>query len=274
MDTVGSGLRACRVCVGGTSQRSAMTPRSMRKPSSVEQTAELPISYPIRWKPGHVIREIAVTKPLLASWDASHLPSQQRLQSYLAGLADEADLDSLPPDGLFLELVVGVERSEHLERGHDLENYLTPLAAHFGPNRFVHARAVKCLHTGSMLRIGAAIIADELDSSWQRLAVDAGTGTSQKRWKEGIRDALLASGERTLPPGPIAVDLAWRCGAHRNWVNLWKPTGDAMGPLLGEPQPSNPFNPADDRIVELTLHRELTENLGHYVHVGIGWQSR
>lgn len=53
---------------------------------------------------------------------------------------------------------------------------------------------------------------------------------------------------------------------------LWKPTGDAMGPVLGEPDPRNPYNVADDRIVDLTLHRQIDKSIGHDIHVGLGWR--
>jgi hypothetical protein len=71
----------------------------------------------------------------------------------------------------------------------------------------------------------------------------------------------------------MAVQLAWRCPARRNWVSFWKPTGDAMGPVLGEPDSRNPFNPADDRIVALHLHRCIDESAGNGVRVGMWWRS-
>jgi len=59
----------------------------------------------------------------------------------------------------------------------------------------------------------------------------------------------------------------------RNWVNLWKPTGDAMGPVLGE-NPSRRFNPDDDRIVSLGLHLNLDREAGYAVDVGMWWRSQ
>jgi hypothetical protein len=46
-----------------------------------------------------------------------------------------------------------------------------------------------------------------------------------------------------------------------------------MGPVLGEPYPKNPFNPADDRITELHLHVARDDTLGHDVDVGMWWKS-
>jgi len=66
--------------------------------------------------------------------------------------------------------------------------------------------------------------------------------------------------------------LAWRCSATRNWVWLWKPTGDAMGPVLGEPDACHPFNPNDDRIVALALHLNADPATGHEVDVAMWWR--
>jgi hypothetical protein len=42
-----------------------------------------------------------------------------------------------------------------------------------------------------------------------------------------------------------------------------------MGPVLGEPDPRNPFNVADDRIVELLLHRDVDSGVGRPGHIGL-----
>jgi hypothetical protein len=46
-----------------------------------------------------------------------------------------------------------------------------------------------------------------------------------------------------------------------------------MGPVLGEPDPRNPFNPNDDRIVDLDMHLTLEPSLGHDVVVGMWWRN-
>jgi hypothetical protein len=105
------------------------------------------------------------------------------------------------------------------------------------------------------------------------MAFDAGSGATLPRWKAALRSHLLANTVKELPAGPVAVDLGWRCSSERNWVALWKPTGDAMGPVLGEPDPRNSYNVSDDRIVTLTLHRDVDHSLGHGIHVGFAWRS-
>ncbi len=45
-----------------------------------------------------------------------------------------------------------------------------------------------------------------------------------------------------------------------------------MGPVLGEPDPDNPFNPNDDRIVVLGLHLDSNDSMGHGVDVALWWR--
>jgi hypothetical protein len=56
---------------------------------------------------------------------------------------------------------------------------------------------------------------------------------------------------------------------RRNWINLWKPAGDALGPLLGEPDPRNAYNPADGRITNLALHLASDHALGNDVRIAV-----
>lgn len=232
----------------------------------------LSVDPPRRWTAGAELVRIDDIRPLLASWDAAASPSQIRLKAYLRDLADRVEMASLPAIGLYLDLTVDVEREERLLRHYDLENYLTPIATQLGPNRFSFARAVKRLGGGSSLTIGVAQEdARSLEALWRAIAFDAGNGAGQKAWKEAIRAGLANMDLAPLPAGAAVVDLAWRCDQRRNWVTLWKPTGDAMGPILGEPDARNPFNVADDRIVELRLHRDIDQGVGNKVHVGIAW---
>lgn len=157
-----------------------------------------------------------------------------------------------------------------LERHYDLENYLTPVVAHLGAAQFTFASAVKRVGGGSKVQVGiAALSAGQAWDGWEHFSCAAGAGAQEPRWKKGLHDALAAANPWPLPPGPVAVQLAWRCSSARNWVWLWKPTGDAMGPVLGEPRP---FNPNDDRIVDLQLHRTVHDAIGHKVDVGMWWR--
>ncbi len=196
------------------------------------------------------------------------------MRAYLLGLRELLLMDDIPEgEQLYLDLVVDVLDPSRLLRHHDLENYLTPIVSHLGWRRFVMVRAIKRVGGGSEVSIGRAEPAVEsLADSWVQAVVDAGSGSTQKAWKERIRLALTRV-HTQLPPGPVEVDLTWRCSPTRNWVMLWKPTGDAMGPVLGEPDVRNPYNVSDDRIVALTLHRQIDDSIGHGIHVGLAWRS-
>jgi hypothetical protein len=161
------------------------------------------------------------------------------------------------PDGIrfFLHMDIDVREPARLLRHHDLENYLTPVVYRLGSERFTYVSAKKQVGGSSRLRIGLAHPLPEIPEAetWGHFSYCAGSGVQTKGWKANLRAALAASEPLPLPPGPVEVHLAWRCSPRRNWVWLWKPTGDAMGPVLTEPDPRNPFNPNDDRIVSLGL---------------------
>ncbi|MEO6398080.1 MAG: hypothetical protein ABIP13_06395 [Tepidiformaceae bacterium] len=229
---------------------------------------------PKRFRPGEILRRVDGITPLLASWDSATKPSQQRLKAYLDTLQGGLGLENHADSGLYIDLVVDVGLAARLSRHYDLENYLTPVAHRLGWGRFVFARAVKRVGGGSSITIGvAAEDPAPLPERWTSLAFKAGAGASHSAWKQGIRAALMAANVVQMGPGPVAVGLAWRCAPAKNWVALWKPTGDAMGPVLGEPDPHNCFNVADDRIVELLLHRDVDSSMGQDIDVGMAWRS-
>jgi hypothetical protein len=98
-------------------------------------------------------------------------------------------------------------------------------------------------------------------------------GAHEKPWKERVRTALEAAGAEIMPAGPVELRVAWRCSPQRNWVWLWKPTIDAMSPILGQSDLENPYNPSDDRILRLCLHVFYDESMKHAVDVAIWWRS-
>lgn len=275
-DTVGGELSPCGRCMSAENRpaRPARHPTRTIVPAATDEpAAELlaPGRYPQRWEPGEVYAELPLEKPLLASWESKTNPAQIRLQRYLDEIEDAIQDAGLPATGCFIDLHVDVEMPQRLERHYDLENYLTPIAGRLGHHRLVFARATKYVGGGSHLIVGRATKAAPLDGSWQTAVVDAGPGAGSRAWQARIRNSLVASGVNVLPPGPVSVDIAFRCRESRNWVNLWKPAGDGMGPVLGEPVASNPFHPADDRIVQIQFHRETDASAGNAVHVGMGW---
>ena len=227
------------------------------------------------WQAGEVEVQATDISPLLESWEKSTHHAQVRLQSYLDDLL--VRLSPLPDDGpLFLHLDVDVQEPRRLSRGYDLENYLTPLfgARRLPSRRFFLVSARKYVGGGSRIVCGRAIpAAPSAQDDWTGITIDAGRGPSEKAWKERLRAELESSGTAALSPGPARVRLAWRCGAGRSWCNLWKPTGDAMGPVLGVSDPTRPYHLDDDRIVDLELHRNVDDALGHDIVVGMWWRS-
>jgi hypothetical protein len=123
------------------------------------------------------------------------------------------------------------------------------------------------------VRIGTAIPAKEYPCGpWKQFGTRCVGSATTRSWKQQIADALVAAGVTQEAPGPLAMHMAWRVSARRNWMNLWKPTGDALGPILGVPHPGHPFSPNDDRITELELHLTKARDIGNEVDVGIWWR--
>lgn len=227
------------------------------------------------WETGDVERLVEGITPLLASWESKADPAQVRLQAYLDSVL--AQLLPLPDaEPLFLHLDVDVGDPLKLLRHYDLENYLTPFfgSGRLPSRRFVLVSARKYVGGGSSLKIGRAIPRERPDEDgWTSFSTNAGRGASEKGWKTRIVDALSSSGLPPVAPGGAKVRLAWRCATGRNWTSLWKPTGDAMGPVLGMPDAKKPFQLSDDRIVDLEFHRNDDDALGHDVVVGMWWRG-
>lgn len=224
------------------------------------------------WKLADPLPSVSDFEPLLASWERSTHPAQVRLRSYLDDLARR--VHPLPAGGLALHLDVDVREAVRLTRHYDLENYLTPLVTRLDGRRFVHVSSHKRVGGGPSLQIGQAKVVPppSRTEGWHQFSWAAGSGVQTRQWKERLRDALAKANPAPLPPGPVEVQLAWRCSPARNWVSLWKPTGDAMGPVLGSSDAQHPFNPADDRIVRLHFHLVVDASLGHQVHVAMWWR--
>lgn len=225
------------------------------------------------WKCSETVRRVENITPQLASWNAKTHPDQVRIGAYLADIVSRT---GVLPDGnqLCLRLKVDVGHASRLTHHHDLENYLTPLFGTqcFDPRRFVFVSAAKRVGGGSSLSIGhAEATAIDLEG-WKDFSAAAGHGAGTKQWKEQLRTKLAAQVPQPLHDGPVDVQIAWRCSPNRCWSSLWKPTGDAMGPVLGEPYPTKPFHPNDGRIVSVGFHLLRDASLGHNVDVAMWWR--
>jgi hypothetical protein len=231
---------------------------------------------PILWEPETTLYTISDINPQLASWDKNTHPSQLRLQAYRQPIMDE--LIPLLPDNepLFLHLDVDVGKPEHLLKHHDLENYLTPLfgVKHLNAARFFLVTARKFVGGGSNIEVGVARPAPaNVPLGWDHFVYTAHGSVQSKPWKENLRNALAATNPLPLTASAVEVQIAWKCSPKRNWVMLWKPTGDCMGPILGEENPLRPFAPNDDRIISLHFHRGIDNGIDNDVHIHMWWRA-
>jgi hypothetical protein len=187
-------------------------------------------------------------------------PDQVGLREYLKYVAD---LISSPAGELALRLDVGLPSDLKLLDQRDLDNFLLPLATHLG-GTITSFWATKSHQVPSLLRIESAHQANTPE-------VHAGLTTTaagdSKKYKEQVRDAV--AGLDTLEDGPVSLEIAFVVGPKRNWLNLWKPTIDALGPILGNSHPNKPWHPCDGRIVRLGLHNRVDPQLGYQVRIAV-----
>ncbi|MEW6282919.1 MAG: hypothetical protein AB1758_30180 [Candidatus Eremiobacterota bacterium] len=95
-------------------------------------------------------------------------------------------------------------------------------------------------------------------------------GPAASRWREDLRACL--EDQECLGEGPVHLVMSWRCQSLQNWVELWRPTGDALGPVLGVRH--HPMRPRLDRVDCLELNLSLDDRLGMAVDVGLWWGLR
>ena len=207
-------------------------------------------------------------KPQLASWDRAGHPSQVKLARFLAHVDAIAGPVLARVSGqVAAELIVGFSDGVCLtDGGHDLDNYLFPVAQRLGPQR-VAAVFGRKIHGPSSLAVGLAQ-PDTAGATGQFSARMTGS-YERRQWKQQLHDRLAAQAA-TIDPGPVGLTIALTTGPGRNWASLWKPLIDAFGPVLGE-DPARPFHPHDDRIVSLGLHHTIDTGIAHDVIIDAWW---
>jgi hypothetical protein len=168
-----------------------------------------------------------------------------------------------------LRLDVGLPGSAALLSQRDLDNYLLPLAARLsraGGSAFACVWGTKHHAGTSLVRIERAVpAATAPPGSCYAVRTSAPGGSAA--YKEQIRAQL--TGARPVAPGPVRMQLCFTVGATRNWLNLWKPTIDAMGQILGHAPTAGPWSPLDGRIVDLGLHRRMNPSIGNDIIIAI-----
>ncbi|WP_422748882.1 hypothetical protein ACN27E_10635 [Mycobacterium sp. WMMD1722] len=223
----------------------------------------------MRWyeRPENAAAQLAVA-PQLDSWDGAGNQSQVRLSAFLAD-AEAATAASRISGPWTLRLDVGLEPHLNLLNKRDLDNYAKPLASRLSDGQLVSVWCTKRTGAQSYVRIEAA--REVLAPPTEVLQVTTTASWDGPGAKEQIRTALAAVKE--LPDGPVKLELAFTVGPSRNWINLWKPTIDSLGALLGHEHPFREWNPRDGRITELGLHLHVDSILSYEVIIGIAAES-
>jgi hypothetical protein len=209
-------------------------------------------------------------KPQLASWNRAGHPSQVKLRRFLAHVDAIAGPVLASVSGrVVAELIVGFSDGVSLiDGGHDLDNYLFPVAQRLGPER-VAAIFGRKIHGPSSLAVGPA--QPDTGRATAHFSARIAGSYERKQWKQQLHDRLAAKAA-TIDPGPAGLNIALTTAPGRNWATLWKPVIDAFGPVLGE-DPIQPFHPHDDRIVSLGLHHTIDTSIAHDVIIDAWWTS-
>ncbi|MFI0366489.1 hypothetical protein ACH35V_01335 [Actinomadura sp. 1N219] len=210
-------------------------------------------------------KELGV-RPQLASWDAAGSSSQVRLEEFLSEAVKVCDPQFGRLAGLAaLRLDVGLPETTPLLDQHDLDNYLFPLVTRLSRSgrTFVSVWGTKRHSSASHLAVVAAVPASP-DTAWPhvfdvRTTASAGTAAFKEQIDEQLARAL------PLPDGPLRLHIGFVVGPRRQWPNLWKPTIDALGKVLGRTAPDRPWHPRDGRIVQLGLSTRTDPSLGNNV---------
>ena len=207
-------------------------------------------------------------KPQLASWERAAHPSQVKLRRFLAHVDAIAEPALARVSGrVAAELIVGFGDGVSLiDAGHDLDNYLFPVAQRLGPGR-VAAIFGRKIHGPSSLAVGPA--RPDTAGATPQFSVRMTGSYERREWKQQLHDRLAVQAA-TIDPGPAGLAIALTTGPGRSWTSLWKPLIDTFGPVLGE-DPTRPFHPHDDRIVSLGLHHTIDSAIAHDVIIDAWW---
>ena len=207
-------------------------------------------------------------KPQLASRDRAGHPSQVKLARFLAHVDAIAGPVLATVSGrIAAELIVGFSDGVSLtDGGHDLDNYLFPVAQRLGPERLAAIFGRK-IHGPSSLAVGPA--RPDTAGATPQFSTRMAGSCERAVWKQQLRDRLAVQAA-AIDPGPVRLTIALTTGPGRNWASLCKPLIDAFGPVLGE-DPARPFHPHHDRIVSLALHHTTGTGIAHDVIIDAWW---
>lgn len=168
-----------------------------------------------------------------------------------------------------LRLDVGLPSSIALLGEHDLDNYLFPLVTRLGKRpglSVVSVWATKQYAAESYIGAAPAVAVQAPSDGFGR---QVRTTASASTTAYNVETANQLGDAAPLPRGPVALQLAFAVGTRRNWLNLWKPSIDALDRLLGRTIATRLWHPQDGRITELALHRTIDESLGNDVIINV-----
>jgi hypothetical protein len=159
-----------------------------------------------------------------------------------------------------LRLDVGLPEGSDIIKQADLDNYALPLAARLHSEDLVSVWCTKRRAETSRVLVTSA---QEMPAPGMTHPVRTTASAESKAYKEQVRAAVAGATE--IPAGPVQLQISFRVGPRRNWRNLWKPTIDALDPLLGRTNPERDWHPQDGRVTDLGLHVDVDDELGHDV---------
>jgi hypothetical protein len=227
------------------------------------------------WEPGKALCVVEGFTPLPAQREGGDRAAQARLAEYLTRLTGRVLPLPTSPLPLYLHLHVQVPREANVLHGFVLENFLSPLfgVRWLGGAQFSLVIGTKGTGSPSRLAIGLASTASASSKEAAGCKATPMEAPGSQEWIEQLRRALSRAGSVPLPEGPVHLRVQLRCSPDRDWVALWKPAGDAMGPILGYDHLRNPYRPRDDRLTRLEFHRQTDGRLGNTIEVEYGWTA-
>jgi hypothetical protein len=210
--------------------------------------------------------------PQLASWDRTGHPSQLRLAKFLDHLVSRLPGAAIADGSLTFGLNVGLPAHVPILIDHDVENYLYPAMTRLRLYAIESVWGEKAHRDRSTVVLCPAEgLSLEALAGWSFAYVRTQCSTAAEEWKHAVWNQV-ASQAALAPDGGLEMQVAYRVGSSRAWLNVWKPSIDALGSILGVKDPRRPFDPRDDRIIRLGLHRNLDRALGNDVEIGIWWR--
>jgi hypothetical protein len=201
--------------------------------------------------------------PQLASWNKATDSDQVRLRQYLDDTVELlAPATMIRPWTLLLN--VGLTARRDLLDMADLDNYALPLATRLRNEHQVSVWCTKRFADTSRVFVAPA---KEMPSPAATFSVRTTASSETRAFKVQVRAAVAEA--REIPAGGVQLQIAFVVGPLRNWLNLWKPTIDALDPLLGRTRVDRDWHPKDGRITDLGLHVDVDPSLGQDVVIAI-----